>query len=127
MKIVIDIPEDRLNSIKHFGIKQNEVYMLEKALMGGTPLPKGHGRLIDEDRIAGDSSWDIADRLDATPTVIEADVGDLQLIYAEIGEKQVIRRELVKRRATLSEKIKKISDEINDLYAQEDDYEEATK
>ena len=31
MQIVIDVDEDRLNSIKHFGIKQNEVYMLEKA------------------------------------------------------------------------------------------------
>ena len=38
MQIVIDIPENRLNSIKQFGIKQNEVYMLEKALICGTPL-----------------------------------------------------------------------------------------
>ena len=40
MKIVIDIPKDRMNSIKQFGIKQSEVYMLEKALINGTPLKK---------------------------------------------------------------------------------------
>ena len=38
MKLIIDIPEERYKSIKQFGIKQNEVYMLEKALISGTPL-----------------------------------------------------------------------------------------
>lgn len=47
MEIIIDIPEERLKSIKAFGINQNEIYMFEKALMNGTPLPKGHGDLID--------------------------------------------------------------------------------
>lgn len=38
MKLIIDIPKERLDSIKHFGIKQNEVSMLERALISGTPL-----------------------------------------------------------------------------------------
>ena len=38
MKLIIDIPEERLYSIKRFGIKQNEVCMLERALISGTPL-----------------------------------------------------------------------------------------
>ena len=38
MKLIIDIPEERLDSIKHFGIKQNEVSMLERALISGTPF-----------------------------------------------------------------------------------------
>jgi len=38
MKFIIDILEERLDSIKHFGIKQNEVSMLERALINGTPL-----------------------------------------------------------------------------------------
>ena len=38
MKLIIDIPKGRLNSIKMFGIKQNEVCMLERALISGTPL-----------------------------------------------------------------------------------------
>ena len=42
MQVVIEIPEDRFNSIKHFGIKQNEVYMLEKSLISGKLLQKGH-------------------------------------------------------------------------------------
>ena len=40
MKLIVDIPEERLNSIKHFGIKQNEVYMLEKSIINGIPLDK---------------------------------------------------------------------------------------
>ena len=83
MKLVIDIPEERLNSIKRFGIKQNEVCMLERALISGTPLPKGHGRLIDADRlrsmysinranfntVVGIQKW-----IDNAPTIIEADM-----------------------------------------------------
>ena len=38
MNLIIDIPKGRLNSIKMFGIKQNEVCMLERALISGTPL-----------------------------------------------------------------------------------------
>ena len=36
-------------------------------------LPKGHGRLIDEEQIPGDGGWDFSDRLMLTPTIIEAD------------------------------------------------------
>lgn len=38
MKLIIDIPEERLNSIKRFGIKQNEVSMTEHALISGIPF-----------------------------------------------------------------------------------------
>ena len=83
MKLIIDIPEERLNSIKRFGIKQNEVCMLESALISGTTLPKGHGRLIDADRlrsmysinranfntVVGIQKW-----IDNAPTIIEADM-----------------------------------------------------
>lgn len=43
------------------------------AILNGTPLPKGHGRLIDESQIPGDGGWDFSDRLMSTPTIIEAD------------------------------------------------------
>lgn len=46
MKLIIDIPEERLDSIKHFGIKQNEVSMLERALISGTPFDS----VIEEER-----------------------------------------------------------------------------
>ena len=42
MRLVIDIPEYRYKSIKNLGIKQNEVYMLEKAIANGTPIPTGY-------------------------------------------------------------------------------------
>ena len=87
MQIVIDIPEDRLNSIKQFGIKQNEVYMLEKALINSTSLPKGHGRLIDVNDLLDDIGLKDCDEnrdcnvgeiitlenVDRIPTIIEAD------------------------------------------------------
>ena len=73
MQIIIDIPEEIRKSIfdgEYCGIIDQRVY---DAIKHGTPLPKGHGRLIDVDAIHGDSSWDFADRLDETPTIIEAD------------------------------------------------------
>lgn len=92
MKLIIDIPEERLDSIKHFGIKQNEVSMLERALISGTPLPKEHGRLIDADKtiskICGSSCgcyleecghdkhcFSVA-RIESAPTIIEAERGE---------------------------------------------------
>lgn len=72
MQIVIDIPEGIYKTL----CKNPTVDIVRQAVINGTPLPKGHGRLIDENQIAGDGSWDIADRLDATPTIIEADKGE---------------------------------------------------
>lgn len=49
MKIVIDIPEEEYERMKEqsmFG----RVDVWRKAIQNGTPLPKGHGRLIDADR-----------------------------------------------------------------------------
>ncbi len=48
MKLIIDIPEERLDSIKHFGIKQNEVSMLERALISGTPLDEIKAEIAEE-------------------------------------------------------------------------------
>ena len=47
MKLIIDIPEDRYKRIIN-----DEDYMpldISCAIKNGTPLPKGHGRLIDKD------------------------------------------------------------------------------
>lgn len=46
---------------------------LLRSVRKGKPLPKGHGRLIDEYQIPGDNGWDFSDRLMSTPTIIEAD------------------------------------------------------
>ena len=51
MKIVIDIPKEMILSLEQgsFGAKYN-MYDLIGCVMNGTPLPAGHGRLIDGDR-----------------------------------------------------------------------------
>ena len=71
MQIVIDIPKefeshfelDRFsdslgrieNDVKNSGAlgryERETITMIRKAIENGTPLPKGHGRLIDEDAI----------------------------------------------------------------------------
>ena len=55
MKIVIDISDEDYKAIKemrtNFGIS---FYM---AIQNGTPLPKGHGDLIDRDKLDCDSDW----------------------------------------------------------------------
>ena len=85
MQIVIEIPDKKYEALKmlesatiglHLGV-------VEKAIINGTPLPKGHGRLIDADaleaRDISPEAWyspmwgfewvDIED----APTIIEAD------------------------------------------------------
>lgn len=48
MQIVIDIPEEEYKKIlKMHPAYPNGVFCLTKAIQNGTPLPKGHGRLID--------------------------------------------------------------------------------
>lgn len=51
MKIVIDISESIIEHLKDgsFGARIEDRAALVDAVMNGTPLPKGHGRLIDAD------------------------------------------------------------------------------
>ena len=52
VEVVIKIPEDKYNWIKEY----QDVYTgwQNEAIRNGTPLPKGHGRLIDADAITKD-------------------------------------------------------------------------
>ena len=60
MQIVIDIPDKDYNKImnnKFYGIDgclDSLVYRLVGNVYEGTPLPKGHGRLIDADKLIGE-------------------------------------------------------------------------
>ena len=45
MQIVIDIPDKKYQWIKDNPLTYNSEYC--EAIRNGTPLPKGHGRLID--------------------------------------------------------------------------------
>lgn len=74
MQVVIDIPErdykDALNGI--FAID-----VVREAVKNGTPLPKGHGRLIDADVLVDgmEDDYEFCEAVNATPTIIEADGG----------------------------------------------------
>ncbi len=83
MKLVIDIHKKDYQSILNSG---QVPYGVVCAIMNGTPLPKGHGRLIDADEleeckeimntISGESKYAVRmDDIRKVPTIIEADGG----------------------------------------------------
>ena len=48
MQIVIDIPEGILNTIQADEmISREQLAVLQMHILNGTPLPKGHGNLVD--------------------------------------------------------------------------------
>jgi len=77
IELVIKIPEEDYKHILH---RQREYCIttskLEDVIANGTPLPKGHGRLIDADAI---NRKDVncanvpMNFIDTAPTIIEAD------------------------------------------------------
>ena len=73
MQIVIDIPEEEYNIIKKFNAPMT---WAEHLIAAGTPLPKGHGRLIDADalplRDIDDANYG-SNYIRIAPTIIEAD------------------------------------------------------
>lgn len=86
MKVVIDIPEEEYEiclshreSIENM-IRVHKCFSLEYAVINGTPLPKGHGRLIDADATIKEfgewtDEWDdfAIGCLKSADTIIEAD------------------------------------------------------
>lgn len=86
MRLIIDIPEDVYTRLFDNGIQDNEIAVddvceMARALRLGTSLPKGHGRLIDEEDIAlideqfyVPSDYYVAESaINDAPTIIEAD------------------------------------------------------
>ena len=66
MQIVIDIPEDVYTRLFDNGIQDNEIATddiceMARSLRQGTPLPKGHGRLIDADALDMEHEIEMAD------------------------------------------------------------------
>lgn len=88
MQIVIDIPEDVYTRLFDNGMQDNEIAVddvckMARTLRLGTPLPKGHGRLIDKDKMITDLltvdpryknlvDWCLR-AVTAQPTIIETD------------------------------------------------------
>lgn len=80
MQIVIDIPEEYYDYIKEHHYMDRYYDTREKskifcAIKNGTPLPKGHGRLIDADVLVDgmEDNYEFCEAVNATPTIIEAD------------------------------------------------------
>jgi hypothetical protein len=69
MQIVIDIPEYYYKAIKEIPVEQSTADMM--IIRKGTPLPRGHGRLIDADDIDNHIIGHVDTR--SCPTIIEAD------------------------------------------------------
>ena len=90
MQIVIDIPESILNTIQADEmISREQLAVLQVHILNGTPLPKGHGKLIDSNilkchidklpalpdgNFAGNHSA-LKALINMQPTIIEADKG----------------------------------------------------
>lgn len=80
MQIVINISEDDYRKVQD---GRSSVSMMRKAIAKGTPLPKGHGRLIDERDLIPDSDYEDGmfyavsiGAINGAPTIIEADKGE---------------------------------------------------
>ena len=83
MKVVIDIDENvftRLfdNGTEDYEIVNDDLFKIAKSIRKGTPLPKGHGRLIDSDKLISsfpnyDGVSDVIKTINYTDTIIEAD------------------------------------------------------
>lgn len=86
MKIVIEIDDARFKDIRRIACVQLENYhfkTVEQIIANGTPLPKGHGDLIDRKYLIEDfktskkisfaERMDISCIVDHAPTIIEAD------------------------------------------------------
>lgn len=79
LELVIKIPEEEYNTgrlVHYFGCYSDK---LDLVIYNGTPLPKGHGRLIDRNEVIK-SLFDyhngkktIGQCIDDVPTIIEAD------------------------------------------------------
>jgi len=78
MQIVINISEDDYNNIKNYtGVLAYYEYLIKN----GIPLPKGHGRLIDESDLIPDSDYEDGifyavsiGAINGAPTIIAEDV-----------------------------------------------------
>jgi hypothetical protein len=87
MKIVIDIDENVYTRLFDNGIQDNEIAVddvceMARALRLGAPLPKGHGNLIDADKLYSDyvrepeefkGGRSLMNLFREAPTIIEAD------------------------------------------------------
>ena len=76
MQIVIDIPDEEYKRLTYI-----DIFKLRGYIENGTPLPKGHGRILDEKDILdtenNDGGWydltDMPEYIAGVKAIIEAD------------------------------------------------------
>ena len=77
MQIVIDIPQGLKIDFENENWTALSCMEMKDALMNGTPLPKGHGRLIDANEITAfrelECNGHNVESLDEFTVIIEAD------------------------------------------------------
>ena len=86
IELVVKIPEEIYKASQIIDVKYEDVVQIPlEVIANGTPLPKGHGRLIDADDLdittittddySGNEVLDIVlkEDVDNAPTIIEAD------------------------------------------------------
>lgn len=76
MEIVIDISDERFRDIQRIAEVQTErkhFKTAEQIIANGTPLPKGHGDLVDADAILEDPIGDTYKDLEVAEAIIPAD------------------------------------------------------
>lgn len=86
IELVIKVPEHCLEELKRIELNESNegvVFHTIKCILNGTPIPKGHGRLIDADAYFADVKKHYFDNdtvmrcteiaLSNAPTIIEAD------------------------------------------------------
>lgn len=72
MELVIKLPKSVYDYIKQFGsIQTIDTQCVANAIFDCTPLPKGHGRLIDADDIDNHIIGHVDTR--SCPTIVKAD------------------------------------------------------
>lgn len=78
VEIVIKIPDDLLDRINKADsipdIEGIDIVSSINCIRNGKPLPKGHGKIVDANRVLenGDN-WEVETALRQTETIIEAD------------------------------------------------------
>ena len=75
MQIVINIPDGCYEELNSGRFPVQDAYRLVAWIKNGTPLPKGHGRLIDVDEVIkiANKKKDLHGAIWNAPTIIEAD------------------------------------------------------
>jgi len=58
MEIVININENIYHRFVNGFANEDDAYLIEQLFKTGKVLPKGHGDLIDRDKLEKDTEWD---------------------------------------------------------------------